>query len=165
MNNRRLRASINEDNVGHLEEISGLWVSVPAEWLNNPTLALGPHIPLSTGALAGQCSQRRCSGYFDNLRTGRDSVFCAGAICASWMQRMRLDCWPNYGAESAGSVTLLPQDWSHKQRSHCARCRTMPLGIPHSTVAKSAAHACCHQAHVTGRRAASSPLSCERRAV
>ena len=110
MNNRRLRASINEANVGHLEEISGLWsFQYTAEWLNNPNAyALSPHIPLSTERLLDGASQRPVQWYFDNLLPEEGQrVLLASDAKLDAADAFGLLAW--YGAESAGSVTLLPQ--------------------------------------------------------
>lgn len=73
MNGRCLRASINQTEVGTLQEVAGLWSFQYTEaWLSNPLgFALSPHLPLTADAFG-------------------------------------LLAW--YGAESAGSVTLLPPD-------------------------------------------------------
>jgi len=69
MSGRSLRASINQMEVGTLEEVAGLWgFQYATEWLANPlSFALSPHLPLTTTPLLDGTSKRPVQWYFDNL--------------------------------------------------------------------------------------------------
>ncbi|MFM8467648.1 MAG: HipA domain-containing protein [Oxalobacteraceae bacterium] len=111
MISRSLRAFINQTEVGRLHEAAGLWRFQYAEaWLNNPAgFALSPHLPLQTEPLLDGASQRPVQWYFDNLlpEEGQRRLLARDA---------RLDTadafglLSYYGAESAGSLTLVPAD-------------------------------------------------------
>lgn len=108
MSNRSLRASINQVEVGVLQEYAGLWGFQYAEtWLNNPQrFALSPHLPLVTEPLLDGASQRPVQWYFDNLLPEEGQrVLLAGDARLDAADAFGLLAW--YGAESAGSVTLL----------------------------------------------------------
>lgn len=111
MNGRSLRASINQTEVGTLEEVGGLWSFQYAEaWLDNPlSFALSPHLPLAIESLLDGASQRPVQWYFDNLLPEEGQrVLLAGDANLDAADAFGLLAW--YGAESAGSVTLLPPD-------------------------------------------------------
>ena len=69
MTGRVLRASINQMEVGSLQEVDGLWSFQYAEaWLRNPQgYGLSPHLPQSAVPLVDGASQRPVQWYFDNL--------------------------------------------------------------------------------------------------
>ncbi len=69
MNDRSLRASINQTEVGTLQEVGGLWsFQYAGAWLDNPqSFALSPHLPLAAKSLLDGASQRPVQWYFDNL--------------------------------------------------------------------------------------------------
>lgn len=108
---RSLRASINQTEVGTLQEVAGLWsFQYVADWLSNPRgFALSPHLPLTAEPLLDGASKRPVQWYFDNLlpEEGQRVLLARDA---------KLDAadafglLASYGAESAGSVTLLPPD-------------------------------------------------------
>lgn len=111
MNGRSLRAQINAVEVGVLQEVSGLWSFryAPA-WLNNPQrFALSPHLPLTAQPLVDGASQRPVQWYFDNLlpEEGQRTLLAADARLDA-ADAFGLLAW--YGAESAGSLTLLSAD-------------------------------------------------------
>ena len=111
MNGRSLRASINQTEVGTLEEVGGLWsFQYAGAWLDNPRrFALSPHLPLATEPLVDGASQRPVQWYFDNLLPEEGQrVLLAGDARLDAADSFGLLAW--YGAESAGSVTLLPPD-------------------------------------------------------
>ena len=111
MNGRSLRASINNTEVGFLQEVGGLWSFQYAKpWLNNPEgFALSPHIPLAAGPLLDGATQRPVQWYFDNLLPEEGQrVLLASDARLDAADAFGLLAW--YGAESAGSVTLLPPD-------------------------------------------------------
>lgn len=111
MNSRSLLASINQTEVGALQEVAGIWSFQYAEaWLDNPLhFALSPHLPLVSGSLLDGASQRPVQWYFDNLLPEEGQrVLLAGDAKLDTADAFGLLAW--YGAESAGSVTLLPPD-------------------------------------------------------
>lgn len=108
---RSLRAWINQTEVGTLQEVGGLWRFQYADaWLHNPlAFALSPHLPLSATTLLDGASQRPVQWYFDNLlpEEGQRTLL-AGDAKLDTADTFGLLAW--YGAESAGSLTLLPPD-------------------------------------------------------
>lgn len=111
MSGRSLRASINQQEVGSLQEVAGLWsFQYTPDWLANPKgFALSPHIPLSAQPLLDGASQRPVQWYFDNLLPEEDQrVLLAKDARLDAADAFGLLAW--YGAESAGSVTLLPPE-------------------------------------------------------
>ena len=111
MNGRSLRASINHTTVGTLQEQAGLWrFQYAPDWLNTPTcFVLSPHLPLQAEPLLDGASQRPVQWYFDNLLPEEGQrLLLAGDARLDAADAFGLLAW--YGAESAGSVTLLPPD-------------------------------------------------------
>lgn len=111
MNGRSLRASINQTEVGTLQEAGGLWsFQYAGAWLDNPLgFALSPHLPLAAEPLLDGASERPVQWYFDNLLPEEGQrVLLAGDAKLDAADAFSLLAW--YGAESAGSVTLLPPD-------------------------------------------------------
>ena len=111
MSGRSLRASINQQEVGSLQEVAGLWsFQYTPDWLANPKgFALSPHIPFSAQPLLDGASQRPVQWYFDNLLPEEDQrVLLAKDARLDAADAFGLLAW--YGAESAGSVTLLPPE-------------------------------------------------------
>ena len=111
MKGRSLRASINQQEVGRLQEVAGLWsFQYTPDWLANPKgFALSPHIPLSAQPLLDGASQRPVQWYFDNLLPEEDQrVLLAKDARLDAADAFGLLAW--YGAESAGSLTLLPPE-------------------------------------------------------
>src|SRR5574343_307252 len=111
MSERSLRASINHTTVGTLQEQAGLWrFQYAPDWLNTPTcFALSPHLPLQAEPLLDGASQRPVQWYFDNLlpEEGQRRLL-AGDARLDAADAFGLLAW--YGAESAGSITLLPPE-------------------------------------------------------
>lgn len=111
MNGRSLRASINQTEVGTLQEVGGLWsFQYAGAWLDNPlAFALSPHLPLASESVLDGASQRQVQWYFDNLlpEEGQRILLAADAKL-DMADAFALLAW--YGAESAGSLTLLPPD-------------------------------------------------------
>ena len=115
MNDRSLRASINQTEVGTLQEVGGLWsFQYAGAWLDNPqSFALSPHLPLAAESLLDGASQRPVQWYFDNLLPEEEQrVLLAGDARLDAADAFGLLTW--YGAESAGSVTLLPPEAGHQ---------------------------------------------------
>jgi len=111
MNGRTLRASINQAEVGTLQEVNGLWSFQYANaWLENPqSFALSPHLPLAAESLLDGASLRPVQWYFDNLLPEEGQrVLLAGDAKLDSADAFGLLAY--YGAESAGSVTLLLPD-------------------------------------------------------
>lgn len=111
MNGRSLRAFINQKEVGTLQEINGLWsFQYAGAWLNDPlSFALSPHLPLATKPLLDGASRRPVQWYFDNLLPEEGQRFLLAADARlDVADAFGLLAW--YGAESAGSMTLLPPD-------------------------------------------------------
>lgn len=111
MNGRSLRASIHRTEVGTLREAAGLWsFQYAADWLGDPRcFALSPHLPLTAESLLDGATRRHVQWYFDNLlpEEGQRVLLAADAKLDA-ADAFGLLAW--YGAESAGSVTLLPPD-------------------------------------------------------
>lgn len=111
MNGRSLRALINQQEVGSLQEVAGLWsFQYAASWLNHPqAFALSPHLPLAAEPLLDGASERPVQWYFDNLlpEEGQRTLL-AGDARLDAADAFGLLAW--YGAESAGSLTLMPPD-------------------------------------------------------
>ena len=111
MNGRSLRASINQTEVGTLQEAGGLWsFQYAGAWLENPrAFALSPHLPLTAESILDGASQRPVQWYFDNLLPEEGQrILLAGDAKLDMADAFGLLAW--YGAESAGSLTLLPPD-------------------------------------------------------
>jgi serine/threonine-protein kinase HipA len=111
MTGRSLRALINNTEVGTLQEVAGIWrFQYTPNWLTNPQrFALSPHLPLTADPLLDGASKRPVQWYFDNLLPEeRQRVLLAGDAKLDAADAFGLLAW--YGAESAGSMTLLPSD-------------------------------------------------------
>jgi serine/threonine-protein kinase HipA len=107
---RQLNAWINHTLIGTLTEHNGLWsFAYTQQWLRQPgAYPLCPGLPLQDGPHSDGASMRPVQWYFDNLlpeegqrqliaRAARTSVADAFGLLT------------HFGAESAGSVTLLRQ--------------------------------------------------------
>jgi serine/threonine-protein kinase HipA len=111
MRGRALHASINQTEVGTLQEVDGLWsFQYTTDWLGSPErFALSPHLPLTAEPLLDGASKRPVQWYFDNLLPEEGQrVLLAGDAKLDTADAFGLLAW--YGAESAGSLTLLPPD-------------------------------------------------------
>jgi len=111
MSGRTLQAFIDQTPVGILQEIQGLWSFQYAQpWLKNPRcFALSPHLPLTLEPLVDGASKRPVQWYFDNLLPEENQRFLlAKDARLNAADSFSLLAW--YGAESAGSLTLLPTD-------------------------------------------------------
>lgn len=111
MNSRALRVLIDQTEVGALEETDGLWrFQYSAAWLNDgQSFALSPHLPLTTAPLLDGATQRPVQWYFDNLLPEEGQRY----LLAQDAHLDRADAFgllAAYGAESAGSITLLAPD-------------------------------------------------------
>lgn len=111
MTQRFLRAWINQAEVGTLTDQAGIWCFqyAPA-WLQNPgAFPLSPHLPLTSDPLLDGSTRRPVQWYFDNLlpEEGQRTLL-AGDANIDAADAFGLLGW--YGAESAGSITLLPPE-------------------------------------------------------
>ena len=106
---RQLNVWINNVLVGVLRESNGLWAfAYSQEWLSRPDAhALSPGLPLQPNEHVDGASVRPVQWYFDNLLPEEGQrlliaqrIGTAVADAFSLLQR--------FGAESAGSLTLLP---------------------------------------------------------
>jgi serine/threonine-protein kinase HipA len=100
MSGRSLRASINQMEVGTLQEVAGLWsFQYAADWLGNPQcFALSPHLPLTAESLLDGASKRPVQWYFDNLLPEEGQrVLLAGDAKLDTADAFGLLAW--YGAE------------------------------------------------------------------
>lgn len=113
MSARSVQAWINRTPVGFLREAAGLWsFQYSPAWLEHPhAFALSPHLPLDEEPLLDGASRRPVQWYFDNLlpEEGQRTLLARDARLDQ-ADAFGLLAW--YGAESAGSVTLLPPDTS-----------------------------------------------------
>lgn len=113
MTGRSLIAWINQTQVGTLQEVGGLWsFQYTTTWLENPQrFALSPHLPLTAESMLDGASQRPVQWYFDNLLPeDGQRVLLANDAQLDVADAFGLLAF--YGAESAGSLTLLPPDAS-----------------------------------------------------
>lgn len=111
MSGRYLRALINEQEIGSLQEVDGLWSFQYSEaWVGDPLgFALSPQLPLAAKLLLDGASQRPVQWYFDNLLPEEvQRVLLARDARLDSADAFGLLTW--YGAESAGSLTLLAPD-------------------------------------------------------
>ena len=111
MTGRSLRALINQIEVGTLQEVNGLWSFTYSDaWLNDGQhFALSPHLPLTAEPQPDGATRRPVQWYFDNLlpEDGQRRLLASDAHLDS-ADAFGLLAW--YGAESAGSITLLPPE-------------------------------------------------------
>ena len=111
MTGRSLRALINQIEVGTLQEVNGLWSFTYSDaWLNDGQhFALSPHLPLTAEPQPDGATRRPVQWYFDNLlpEEGQRRLLASDAHLDS-ADAFGLLAW--YGAESAGSITLLPPE-------------------------------------------------------
>ena len=111
MTGRSLRALINQTEVGTLQEVNGLWSFTYSDaWLNDEQhFALSPHLPLTAEPQLDGATRRPVQWYFDNLlpEEGQRRLLASDARLDA-ADAFGLLTW--YGAESAGSITLLPPE-------------------------------------------------------
>lgn len=105
---RRLDVSIDEVPVGTLAEAANLWsFSYSPEWLANPhRFPLAPALPLQDEAIFDGASDRPVQWYFDNLLPEEEQRGLM-AVDAKVDGADAFALLAYYGAESAGSLTLL----------------------------------------------------------
>jgi serine/threonine-protein kinase HipA len=107
----QLRAYINDTMVGTLRDVQGVWSFQYADgWLKNPhRFALSPHLPLQVEPLVDGASVRPVQWYFDNLlpEEGQRTLLAKDAKIDA---ADAIGLLAYYGAESAGSITLLTEE-------------------------------------------------------
>ena len=111
MSSRSLVALINNETIGRLQETNGLWsFQYTGAWLeSSERFSLSPHLPLGVESILDGASQRPVQWYFDNLLPEEAQR----ALLASDARLDHADAFgllAFYGAESAGSVMLLPDN-------------------------------------------------------
>lgn len=107
---RTLHVCIGSADVGQLFETNGLWsFQYSPSWLDGPAAyALSPHLPLQADPLIDGGSIRHVQWYFDNLLPEETQR----ALLARDARLDSADAFgllAYYGAESAGSLTLLSE--------------------------------------------------------
>ena len=126
MSPRTLVARIDDALVGQLQETAGLWSFQYSEaWLSAPDrFALSPALPLQPEPISDGASSRPVQWYFDNLlpEEGQRTLLAKDARI-DVADAFSLLAW--YGAESAGSLTLLSTSGSScdSRRRWGWRCR------------------------------------------
>lgn len=108
MSDRRLQAYINERQVGELSAESGLWSFAydPAWVAAEDSYPLSPALPLGAAPIVDSGNMRPVQWYFDNLLPEEDArALLAKEARVDAADAFGLLSW--YGAESAGSLTLL----------------------------------------------------------
>ncbi len=107
---RILQASINGTPVGVLRDEADIWsFEYDPAWLASPTgYALSPALPLQPGRQVDGSTSRPAQWYFDNLlpEEGQRALLARDAGLRNEADAFAL--LAHYGAESAGSLTLLP---------------------------------------------------------
>lgn len=111
MTGRSLTAWVDDTSIGTLEEASGIWrFQYQQAWLEHSrAYALSPSLPLQVDPIEDGGSQRPVQWYFDNLlpEEGQRQLLAKDARIDVADAFALLDY---YGAESAGSVSLLPPE-------------------------------------------------------
>jgi serine/threonine-protein kinase HipA len=108
MSARALQAYINERRVGELRDENGIWsFTYDAQWVGaEDAYALSPALPLGLESLVDSSSTRPVQWYFDNLLPEEG----ARTLLAKDAKLETADAFgllAYYGAESAGSLTLI----------------------------------------------------------
>lgn len=106
---RELHAFINERRVGILAEENDIWAwTYDAEWAADPlAFDLSPKLPRAAGRIVDGATERHVQWYFDNLlpEEGLRTVYSREAKLA---EEDAFGLLAHFGAESAGSLVLLP---------------------------------------------------------
>lgn len=107
---RALLAWINDQHIGTLHEDNGIWAfAYSPQWLAHPDrFPLCPGLPLQDGLQRDGATHRPAQWYFDNLlpEEGQRTLL---AKSANVDANDAFALLAHYGAESAGSVTLLTE--------------------------------------------------------
>lgn len=162
MTGRSLVAWIDQAPIGYLHERDGVWAFEYAPtWVSaRNSFALSPHLPLSGTVIQDGGSRRPVQWYFDNLlpEEGQRKLLAAdvgGDVADAFGLLM------HYGAESAGSLTLLPPEQApaktHDARSLpneelSARIRALPhVPLTHGSAKRMSLAGAQHKLAVTVR--------------
>ncbi|WP_055326506.1 HipA domain-containing protein [Ralstonia solanacearum] len=110
MDNRALVAYINSDVIGELVEHNNIWsFQYSPTWLSHPAcFALSPHLPLGPDAIVDGGTDRPIQSYFDNLLPEEGARILLAQDAGIRTPEDAFALLAHYGAESAGSLTLLP---------------------------------------------------------
>lgn len=106
---RTLTVWINSQPVADLQDVDSFWqLTYRAEWLvDHKAYALGPHLPLQAEPILDTGTVRPVQTFFDNLLPEEGQrILLADDARVSSADSFGLLAY--YGAESAGSLTLLP---------------------------------------------------------
>ncbi|HWS40944.1 MAG TPA: HipA domain-containing protein [Arenimonas sp.] len=113
MSGRTLSVLINNQNIGTLHEADGIWAfNYTDSWLaNSHAFALSPRLPLHAVPIQDSGTRRYVQWYFDNLlpEEGQRTLLAGDAKIDS---ADAFGLLTYYGAESAGSITLISPDQS-----------------------------------------------------
>lgn len=165
MSGRSLIAWVDETFIGTLEEAAGIWrFQYQPKWLDAPgAYSLGPSMPLQKDPIQDGGSQRPVQWYFDNLlpEEGQRQLL---AKDASIDVADAFGLLGYYGAESAGSVTLLPPETSPRtgegftplsDEDLSARIQKLPaVPLVHGAVKRMSLAGAQHKLAVTVRHGA-----------
>lgn len=120
MTDRTLNVWVNTNHIGSIREANGLWAfAYTSEWLDHPdAFELCPSLPLQHQEHIDGASRRPVQWFFDNLlpEEGQRSLI-ASASGAAIEDSFALLAY--YGAESAGSITLLAPDGQPAPGGEC----------------------------------------------
>ncbi|MHA6884207.1 HipA domain-containing protein [Ralstonia pseudosolanacearum] len=110
MDNRMLVAFINSDVIGELAERNNIWsFQYSPTWLAHPArFSLSPHLPLGPDAIVDGGTDRPVQSYFDNLLPEEGARVLLAQDAGIRTPEDAFALLAHYGAESAGSLTLLP---------------------------------------------------------
>lgn len=107
---RTLTVWINDQPIADLQDVNSFWqLQYRSEWLNeDKAYPLGPHLPLQLEPILDAGTHRPVQTFFDNLlpEEGQRLLLADAAKVAS---ADSFGLLAYYGAESAGSLTLLPK--------------------------------------------------------
>ncbi|AOE87632.1 HipA domain-containing protein [Pseudomonas sp. TCU-HL1] len=109
--NRQLYVWINFDQVGVLAESNGLWTFIyTQDWLSNrDAYAISPSLPLEAEPYVDGASERPVQWFFDNLLPEEGQRLLIASSAGVGVEDA-FGMLQHFGAESAGSITLLPPD-------------------------------------------------------
>ena len=108
---RTLVAWCDDLEVGRIEERNGAWAfTYAASWIASPSAVdLAPSLPRHAGTIADDATHRPVQWYFDNLLPEEGArQLLAGDAGLDGADAFALLAW--YGRESAGLLTLLPEN-------------------------------------------------------
>lgn len=159
---RSLIASINGVPVGELDATDDIWqFTYDPAWLASPERhPLSPALPLQPEPIRDGSTKRHVQWYFDNLlaEEGQRTLLAADAKVSAGDSFALLEY---YGAESAGSVTLLPPGQTNHVKPELrplsfedleARIRNLPrVPLTHSAIKRMSLAGAQHKLAVVFR--------------